>query len=234
MHFRRIKSYVLRQGRMTDAQAMALEKYWPIYGIDCNNRLLDLEQIYSRRAPKILDIGSGMGDSIIELASKHIANDYLAIEVHRPGVGNLIKMAVNQNTNNIRAICHDAVEVLQHQLPQKCLDEVYIFFPDPWPKKRHHKRRLVSPEFMGLLLPKLKLNARLFLATDWQELAEHMLSVCDDHPGLANLAGQGNYSPRPAWRPLTKYEKRGIRLEHPVWDLCYSLSKETGVGGRSN
>jgi len=224
MQFRPIKSYVLRQGRLTDAQALALQTHWPEYGIEYNNTLLDLNAVYQRTAPKILDIGSGMGDSIIALAGRHSENDYLAIEVHRPGVGSLIKAAVNQQISNLRVICHDVVDVLRYQLPSRCLDEVYIFFPDPWPKKRHHKRRLLNPEFLDLLVPKLKMNARLFLATDWLELAEHMQQVCDNYAGLTNLAGQGNYSPRPVWRPVTKFEKRGLRLEHAVRDLCYSLN----------
>jgi len=224
MQFRPIKSYVLRQGRLTTAQANALETFWPEYGIDYGNTRLELNQIYKRAAPKILDIGSGMGDSILELASRHTENDYLAVEVHKPGVGNLIRTAANLHIFNIRVICHDVVEVLQHQLADRCLEQVFIFFSDPWPKKRHHKRRLVNPAFLDLLVPKLKTNARLFLATDWQDLAEHMLTVCDKYPGLNNIAGNGHYTPRPVWRPVTKFERRGKRLEHAVWDLCYSVT----------
>jgi len=223
MQLRGIRSYVLRQGRLTDAQARALEDYWPGYGIDYHPGQIDLTRIYQRSAPKILDIGTGMGGSLIELAQQHPENDYLAIEVHRPGVGNLIKTAEGLGLSNIKVICHDVVEVLQYQLADHCLDAAYIFFPDPWPKKRHHKRRLVNPSFLALLKPKLKLNALLFLATDWQDLAEHMLTVCDQDPDLINISGTGKFTPRPAWRPVTKFEKRGKKLDHGVWDLCYSL-----------
>ena len=223
MQLRGIRSYVLRQGRLTDAQAHALENFWPDYGIDFNTVSIDPDLIFQRTAPRVLDIGSGMGETLIKLAETHPENDYLAVEVHRPGVGNLIKMARNFNLGNIRVICHDVIEVLQNRLSNHCLDQVYIFFPDPWPKKRHHKRRLVNTAFLNLLIPKLKTNARIFLATDWQDLAEHMLTVCDQHPGLINIAGTGNYTPRPDWRPVTKFENRGIRLEHGVWDLAYCL-----------
>jgi tRNA (guanine-N7-)-methyltransferase len=225
MQLRGIKSYVLRQGRLTDAQARALQDYWPVYGIDYQPAQIDIIRIFGRTAPKILDIGTGMGASLIELAQQHPENDYLAIEVHRPGVGSLIRSAQQLGLTNIKVICHDAIDVLRQQIPVRSLDEVYLFFPDPWPKKRHHKRRLVSPLFLTLLKPKLKENARLFLATDWQDLAEHMLTVCDQDPDLLNIAGTGNYTPRPAWRPETKFETRGRKLDHGVWDLCYCIQQ---------
>lgn len=221
MLLRGIKSYVLRQGRLTDAQARALEQHWPEYGIDFRPERLDLDSVFGRRAPKILDIGTGMGETLIALARHNPDNDYLAVEVHRPGVGSLIKAAAGFGLTNIRVINHDVIDVLHYQLPARSLDQVYIFFADPWPKKRHHKRRLVSPGFLELLKPKLKTHARLFLATDWQDLAEHMLAVCDADPRLYNIAGKGHYTPRPAWRPVTKFENRGLKLEHGVWDLCY-------------
>lgn len=226
MQLRAIKSYVLRQGRLTDAQARALELHWQQYGIDYQPQSLDPARIFGRRAPRILDIGSGMGETLIALAQQNPAYDYLAVEVHRPGVGSLIKSAAEHGLANVRVINHDVIDVLRHQLPDRCLDQVYIFFADPWPKKRHHKRRLVSPDFLALLKPKLQRHARLFLATDWADLAEHMLTVCDQDPGLLNIAGKGNYTPRPAWRPVTKFEKRGLRLEHGVWDLCYCMRSE--------
>jgi tRNA (guanine-N7-)-methyltransferase len=218
---RSIRSYVLRQGRLTDGQASALKHYWPDFGIDFCNHEIDLPLIFNRNAQKILDIGTGMGETLINLAKNNCENDYLAIEVHRPGVGSLIRNAVANNLDNIRVINHDIIEVLQYQLAANSLDQVYIFFPDPWPKKRHHKRRLVSPYFLKLLLPKLKRNARLFLATDWEDLAYHMLDVCDHYPGLSNIAGNGHFTPRPVWRPLTKFELRGKKLLHDVWDLSY-------------
>ncbi len=220
---RGIKSFVLRQGRLTDAQAHALEHLWPVYGIDYSENRIDPDAIFQRCAPKILDIGSGMGETLIKLAQQHPENDYIAVEVHRPGVGSLIKNAAAQGLQNVRVINHDVIDVMKHQLPDRSLDEVYIFFADPWPKKRHHKRRLVNPEFLGLLKPKLKTNARIFLATDWADLAEHMLTVCDQDADLFNVAGAGHYTPRPLWRPVTKFENRGLKLEHGVWDLCYCL-----------
>jgi len=220
---RGIKSYVLRQGRLTDAQANALDNFWVNYGIDYRAKLIRPEQYFHRHASLILDIGSGMGETLVQLASNHPENNYLAIEVHKPGVGSLIKNAIQHDLANIRVINHDVIDVLKHQLPDNSLEQVYIFFPDPWPKKRHHKRRLVNPEFLSLLKPKLKAHARLFLATDWQDLAEHMLAVCDQDPALINIAGRGHYTPRPVWRPITKFENRGIKLEHGVWDMCYCL-----------
>jgi tRNA (guanine-N7-)-methyltransferase len=220
---RGIKSFVLRQGRLTDAQAHALEHLWPLYGIDYSESRLHVDTVFHRSGPKILDIGSGMGETLIALAQQHPENDYIAVEVHRPGVGSLIKNAAARGLQNVRVINHDVIDVLRHQLPDRSLDEVYIFFADPWPKKRHHKRRLVNAAFLELLKPKLKTNARIYMATDWAELAEHMLTVCDQDTDLLNVAGSGHYTPRPVWRPVTKFENRGLKLEHGVWDLCYCL-----------
>jgi tRNA (guanine-N7-)-methyltransferase len=220
---RTIRSYVLRQGRMTDSQVRAMDDLWPIYGIDFKEQALDLDSLFGRCAPRILDIGSGMGETLIQLATNHPENDYLSVEVHRPGIGKLLGNADKQCLSNIRIFNRDVMEVLKHQLPNHSLDEVYILFPDPWPKKRHHKRRMVNPEFLYLLVLKLKAHARLFLATDWEDLAEHMREVCDAYNGLINLAGTGNYAPRAKWRPITKFENRGIKLGHQVWDLCYGI-----------
>lgn len=222
-----IRSYVLRPGRITAGQAKALEKYWGKYGIEFSQDLLDLDLVFNRSAPRILEIGAGMGEVSMALAKKHPENDYLAIEVHRAGIGSLIRQAASAELGNIRVICHDVVESLKQQIPDRSLDEVYIFFPDPWPKKRHHKRRLISPELVTLLCRKLKCHARLFIATDWQDLAEHVLDVCDSVPGLINLAGQGHYAPRANWRPLTKFEQRGRKLGHQVWDFAYGLAPDT-------
>ncbi len=162
-----------------------------------------------------------MGATTVDLAARFAENDYLAIEVHKPGVGSLLKQAVERELGNIRVICHDAVEVIRYMLPANSLDQVLILFPDPWPKKKHHKRRLLSAGFLELLIPRMKMNACMFLATDQEDLAVHMMEVCDNHPGLINLAGKGHYAPRPAWRKPTKFENRGRKLDHPVWDLCY-------------
>jgi tRNA (guanine-N7-)-methyltransferase len=226
-HRRVIRSYVLREGRLTSGQARALEQHWPAYGIDFSRQPLDLDACFGRRAPRVLDIGSGNGDSTLALAARCPENDYLAVEVHRPGVGNLLRRAARAGLRNVRVIRHDAVEVLQYQIPDNSLDEVHILFPDPWPKKKHHKRRLVSTAFLELLLPKLKNHARLYLATDWPDLAEHMLEVCDAFPGLRNLAGRGRYAPRPLWRYRTRFEQRGEKREHQVYDLIYCIKPLT-------
>ncbi len=212
---------MLRQGRLTRAQKLALESHWNTFGIDPDNAPLDLDAAFHRAAPVVLEIGSGMGATTATLARLHPENNYLAVEVHRPGVGALLKLAHDQGLSNIRVIMHDATEVLRRQIPENSLDEVYILFPDPWPKKRHHKRRLVNAAFLDLLLPAMKENARLLLATDAIDLARYLLEVCDTHPGLLNLAGPGNFAPTPAWRGETKFERRGRRLQHEIRDLIY-------------
>lgn len=221
---RKIRSYVLREGRLTRGQARALREHWKDYGIDFSPSTLDLDACFGRRAPRVLDIGCGMGETTLDLAGRHPENDYLAVEVHRPGVGRLIREAAEAGLRNLRVICHDAVEVIRFQIPDRSLDQVYILFPDPWPKKKHHKRRLVTGSFLERLAPKMKTHARLYLATDWPDMAEYMLETCDAFPGLVNLAGRGNYSPRPVWRPLTKFESRGRQRRHQVYDLIYCLT----------
>lgn len=220
---RAVKSYVLRQGRITPAQARALEACWEMFGIDFTPDPIDLEQVFGRTAPKVLEIGAGAGEVTLACARQHPENDYLAVEVHRPGIGKLINQAVAQEIVNIRVVNHDVVEVLRHQLRTRCLDQVTIFFPDPWPKKRHHKRRLLNPEFVTLLGSRLKSNGLVFIATDWEDMAREVLENCDNDRQLVNLAGAGNFAPRPAWRPLTRFEQRGMRLGHRVRDLVYGL-----------
>lgn len=222
---RPIRSFVLRQGRITPAQEQAIKQHWQYYGIDYRPELLKLNQAYTRSAPKILEIGTGMGENIIALATEHRENDYLAIEVYTPGVGKLIKQAASLDLTNIRIICHDVIEVLTNQIEDRSLDLALIFFPDPWPKKRHYKRRLIQPEFISLLSRKLLDHARIFIATDWQNLAEHILNICDQDSNLINIAGKGNYTPRPRWRRLTKFELRGRQLQHKVWDLAYAINR---------
>ena len=220
-HHRNIHSFVLREGRLTSAQARALELHWHYYGVDFSRAPVVLEHVFGRRAPKVLEIGSGMGEAVVALAEKHPENDYLAIEVHRPGVGSLIRQAVRSRLTNIRVMRHDVVDVLEHQLQEQCLDEVYSFFPDPWPKKRHHKRRLINPDFISLLVSRMKSHGRLFMVTDFEDLARHMLNACDAGAGLYNLAGKGRFAPRPHWLPVTKFEARGNRLGHGIWSLAY-------------
>jgi tRNA (guanine-N7-)-methyltransferase len=217
---RRIRSFVLRQGRLTKGQERALETQWPQFGIDYKENKMDLGQIFGRtESKKILEIGFGMGESTAKIAQILPDCDFLAVEVHTPGVGSLLKLTQELALTNIRIVQHDVVEVLQHMLPAASLDGVHIFFPDPWHKKRHHKRRLIQAEFVKLLCNKLKTGAYLHVATDWQEYAEWVLDVLQAEPQLKNAAE--NYAEKPSYRPLTKFENRGIKLGHGVWDLVF-------------
>lgn len=216
---RSVKSFVLRAGRMGTGQARALEDLGPQFLIPYTPERLDLATTFGRIAPKILEIGFGMGDSTATIASSLPGTDYLGVEVHTPGVGALLKRIGEGQLSNIRIIQHDAVEVLQHMLDDASLDGIHIFFPDPWPKKRHHKRRLIQPELVALLARKLKAGGYLHLATDWEDYAAQMLEVLSAEPTLVNSAK--DYAPRPDYRPLTKFEKRGLRLGHGVWDLIF-------------
>lgn len=217
---RRIRSFVLRQGRLTKGQERALETGWPSFGIDYAPAMLDLSQAFQREhAPKILEIGFGMGESTAKIAQTLPERDFLAVEVHTPGVGSLLKLIQEQSISNIRIVQHDAVEVLQTMLPEQSLDGVHIFFPDPWHKKRHHKRRLIQAEFIKLLCSRLKVGAYIHVATDWQEYAEWVLEVLGAEPMLKNTAE--SYAEKPSYRPLTKFENRGIKLGHGVWDLIF-------------
>jgi tRNA (guanine-N7-)-methyltransferase len=215
-----IKSYVLRQGRLTRGQQQALDQLWPVYGIDFKPERLDLAALFHRTAAITLEVGFGNGDSLIQQAASNPQNNYLGIEVHRPGVGRLLHLAGNAGITNVRVINHDAVEVLQLQIPDQSLDCVQLFFPDPWHKKRHHKRRIVKAEFIQLIHQKLKPGGLFHLATDWQDYAEHMLAEMEQAKGFSNTAGKGNYA-KNTDRPLTKFEQRGQRLGHGIWDLIY-------------
>lgn len=215
-----IRSFVLRQGRLSNAQHRACETLLPKYGIPFSQSLLDLDQVFGRQAPKILEIGFGMGESTATIAQSHPDNDYLAIEVHTPGVGSLLNQIETLGLNNLRIIQHDAVEVLQHMLPAECLDGVHIFFPDPWPKARHHKRRLIQPALVARLCEHLKSGGYIHAATDWEDYAIQILQVLSQESQLTNTAP--DYAPRPEYRPLTKFEQRGLKLGHGVWDLLFS------------
>jgi len=204
---------------MSNAQTRALETLLPRWGIPYQESRLDLDAAFGRSAPKILEIGFGMGDSTAAIAAAHPQNDYLGIEVHGPGVGSLLNQIEALGLTNLRVIQHDAVEVLKHMIDPASLDGVHIFFPDPWHKKKHHKRRLIQPELVALLCEKLKPGGYLHAATDWQEYAEHILAVLAAEPGLANTAA--DYAPKPDYRPLTKFEQRGIKLGHGVWDIVF-------------
>jgi len=225
---RHIRSFVLRAGRMTPAQERALSELWPSYGVDLTDAPLDLDRIFGRHAPRCLEIGFGIGEVIASLAESHPDIDYLGIEVHRPGVGRLMLRAAQANLRNLRIICHDAVEVL-HTIPDGSLDEILIFFPDPWHKKRHHKRRLIEPKFVTAAAASLRPGGVIRLATDWQAYAEQMLAVCGAIPSLESLSADGTYVPRPDFRPPTRFERRGARLGHGVWDLAYT-KRDSGAG----
>ena len=214
-----IRSYVLRQGRVSSAQQRACETLLPTYGVAYGESPIDLDALFGRAAPKILEIGFGMGETTADIAAAHPQNDYLGIEVHTPGVGNLLKLIDARALTNVRIIQHDAVDVLRDMIAPSCLDGVHIFFPDPWPKKRHHKRRLIQPPLIHLLAEKLKPGGYLHAATDWHEYAEQILAVLSADPALANTAE--GYAERPAYRPLTKFENRGMKLGHGVWDILF-------------
>ena len=214
-----IRSYVLRQGRITPAQQRARDELLPRYGIAYAREPIDLERIFARTALKILEVGFGMGETTAQIAVQHPENDYLGIEVHAPGVGSLLNRIAGLGLANVRVIQHDAVEVLEHMLAPQSLDGAHIFFPDPWPKKRHHKRRLIQPPFAQLIATRLKPGAYLHVATDWEDYAQQILEVLSAVPLLENTAG--GFAPRPDYRPLTKFENRGLKLGHGVWDIVF-------------
>lgn len=216
---RPIRSYVLRQGRVSNAQTRAHETLLPRYGIEYSGKPIDLSAVFGRRAKTILEIGCGMGETTAAIAAAHPETDFLGIEVHTPGVGSLLKLIDEGGLGNLRIIQHDAVEVLREMIAPASLDGVHIFFPDPWPKKRHHKRRLVQTDFIALLANRIKPGGYVHLATDWQEYAEQMLVVLSTEPQLENTAA--GYAQRPAYRPQTKFETRGLKLGHGVWDIVF-------------
>ncbi len=216
---RPIRSFVLRQGRISNAQQRAHMLLMPSYSIPFEEKLLDLDSIFGRSAPTFLEIGFGMGETTAAIAKAHPEYNYIGVEVHTPGVGGLLKQIEELKLTNLRIIQHDVVEVLQNALPAGCLDGVHIFFPDPWPKKRHHKRRLIQQEFIALLCRHLKPGGYIHAATDWKDYAEQILGVLSSEPQLTNTAA--DYAPRPQYRPLTKFEQRGLRLGHGVWDMIF-------------
>lgn len=218
---RRVRSFVLRQGRFTGAQQRAFETLWPRFGIDYTGSRRDFDAVFGRRAERVLEIGFGNGEALRYSALHDPGRDHLGIEVHAPGVGRLLNALAQDVSDHVRLYHHDAVEVLQHEIGDGALDEIRIYFPDPWHKKRHAKRRLVQPALAALLARKLAPGGRLHLATDWRDYAEQMWDVLDATPGLRNRAGPRGHVPRPDWRPQTHFESRGQRLGHGVWDLLY-------------
>lgn len=220
-HPRSIRSFVIRAGRITAAQQRALQELWPKYGLAFTPEPLDGRTLFGRDAPRTLEIGFGNGENLLALASAHPQRDFLGVEVHRPGVGRLLLALEARAVANVRVICHDAVEVLGQQIPPQSLEEILILFPDPWPKKRHHKRRLIQPPFAQLLQSRLTHGGVLRVATDWQPYALEILETLGAVPGLANLAAEGGFVARPAERAPTRFERRGERLGHEVWDLAF-------------
>lgn len=224
-HPRRIRSFVRREGRLTPSQQRALDELLPRYGL-APDAPLDLEAVFGRNAPCTLEIGFGNGDSLAAMAAATPEQDFIGIEVHRPGVGHLLRLIAERELTNVRVICADAVEVLRTAIPDAGLARVLLFFPDPWPKKKHHKRRILQPDFVALVARKLAPGGIFHLATDWEDYARQMLEVMEASPDFGNQAGPGRFAERPADRPLTRFEQRGQRLGHGVWDLLYHRSHE--------
>lgn len=213
---------MLRGGRLTDAQKRAFVAHWSRYGIDYTGTVRDFDESFGRQAPRVLEIGFGNGEQVEFAAAREPDRDFIGIEVHGPGVGRLLNALAVAGLSNVRVYQHDAVEVLQHEIAEASLDEVRIYFPDPWHKKRHHKRRLVQAEFIALVCSRLRPGGRLHLATDWENYAEQMWDGLDAQPELTNSAGPRGALPRPEWRRQTHFESRGLRLGHGVWDLVYT------------
>ncbi len=221
-HGRRpVRSFVLREGRLTRGQQKAIETAWPRYGIDNDASPLNFAAMFGNDAPVQLEIGFGMGEALAFSAKQNPHQNYLGIEVHRPGVGTLLRRIEDQQLANVRIICADAVDVLNDRIPADSLAGVRLYFPDPWHKKRHHKRRIVQPDFVQAVVDSMAAGGVFHLATDWENYAEHMLDVVSANPHLVNQAGADNYSARPAWRLQTKFETRGLKLGHGVWDLLF-------------
>jgi tRNA (guanine-N7-)-methyltransferase len=214
---RGIRSFVLRQGRMSPAQQRACETLLPRFGVDFAPQPLDFSRVFGREAPVVLEIGFGMGETTAAIAAAHPHIDFLGVEVHLPGVGALLRQVERQGLTNVRVVRHDAVEVVAAMIPEASLSGIHVYFPDPWPKKRHHKRRLLQPAFVHALAARLRPGGYLHVATDWAPYAEEVLATVSAEPLLRNTAE--GYAPRPPWRPLTKFEQRGMRLGHEVFDV---------------
>lgn len=221
-HHRPVRSFVLREGRLTRAQERAFNELWPRFGVDWQpGAMLDLPALFGDDRPVHLEIGFGNGETLAELAARHPGRGFLGIEVHRPGVGHLLLALEKRGLTNVRVLRHDAVEVLAQGLPPASLEAVYLFFPDPWPKTRHHKRRILNPELVALLTRVIRPGGLFHAATDWEDYARQMMTVLSEAAGFVNTAGSGAFSPRPEDRPLTRFERRGRGLGHGVWDLLF-------------
>lgn len=218
---RTVKSFVRRQGRMSQTKKEALQNDWLKWGLSTTNGMLDFNNVFTERGPIILEIGFGMGDSLSKMAQVETDSRFIGIEVHTPGIANLLANIENHQLTNIRIFHEDALIVLNESIPDASLNRVQLFFPDPWPKLRHHKRRIVQPEFVALIAKKLKPKGIFHLATDWEDYAKHMLTVLQASADFTNQHAESIYAPRPEWRPLTKFEQRGQRLGHGIWDLLF-------------
>jgi len=218
---RRIKSYVLREGRLTSSQARAMNELYPKFGLEHQKQLLNLSTVFDRDAPCFLDIGFGTGTSVVHMAALNPEHNHLGVEVHGPGVGSLLLRIEENNFSNVRVIYFDVMDVLKDMIPDESLTGVFLFFPDPWHKRKHHKRRLVKDDFIQLLHKKLKPEGFFHMATDWKHYAQHMMKEMSAATGFENKAGDHEYSERPDYRPITKFEQRGQRLGHGVWDLIF-------------
>lgn len=216
-----IRSFVIRAGRITAGQKQAFEQWWPTFGLSLHNGKLNPESIFGRTAPLVVEIGFGMGDSLLEMARQQPENNFIGIEVHPPGVGRLLNEAGIGNLTNLRVFMADAMDVLEDCIPAASIDRLQLYFPDPWHKKKHHKRRIVQLPFVERIRTSLQPGGIFHMATDWENYAEHMLETLQTAPGFRNCAADDGYSPRPAYRPVTKFEKRGERLGHGVWDLLF-------------
>lgn len=218
---RRIKSFVVRSSRMTLGQKRGWSEYWESFGVETTDEALDLEKLFDNPNPVVFEIGFGMGNSLFEMARSNPSLNFLGVEVHRPGVGALLAMAGEAGLANLKLACCDANHLIDTMLPKNALHRVQLYFPDPWHKKRHHKRRLVQTEFISRLEPLLKVGGHLHMATDWEPYAAHMMTVLETSEAFKNVAGKGNYSEKPEYRPETKFERRGLSLGHGVWDLVF-------------
>lgn len=218
---RRVRSFVLREGRLTKGQQQALEQLWPRYGLERRDGMIDPATLFGNPRPLVFEIGYGMGQSLADMAAAAPDTGFIGVEVHRPGVGALLMAIEQQQLGNLRTYCDDAVDVLTHCIPDGSLARVQLYFPDPWHKKKHHKRRIVQPAFVELVRRKLQAGGVFHLATDWENYAGHMMDVMSAADGWRNPSGDGQFAPRPAWRPETKFERRGARLGHGVWDLLF-------------
>lgn len=218
---RTIRSFVVRGGRMTEGQQKAYDANWAIYGLEVSSGRIVYEEVFGRKSDVVIEVGFGMGASLVEMAKNAPEKDFIGIEVHPPGVAKLMMLAAEAGVKNIRVYCHDAIEVMADALPQGEAATFQLFFPDPWHKKKHNKRRIVQALFAQQVRNILKPEGVFHMATDWEPYAEHMMEVMEAQDNYENVAGKGNYHPRPEWRPLTKFEQRGERLGHGVWDLIY-------------